>query len=540
MHCRCFAFLIVFISFASSPTPVISQVHQQDSAPKVDLLIRGGVVLDGAGAEPVQADIGVREDRIVFIGDSRKQRVESSRVIDATGLVVSPGFIDPHTHADADLLDPVRRSNLNYLMQGVTTVIVGNDGGGTPHPGKIFETWQKQGIGTNAAMLVGHGAVRREVLGNIDVQPTPEQLEKMRALVRGAMDEGAIGLSSGLFYVPGSFARTEEVIELSKVAAERDGYYDTHMRDESAYSIGLLGSIEETIRIGRDAHIPVHISHIKALGPQVWGKSTDAIAMIKKAQSEGIKVTADQYPYEASGSSLDAALIPHDVQILPLEQLGRLSSDKDRRAKVLNEVAENLEHRGGAERLLFTSKEAPELHGRTLAQVATGRKESPVEAALDLFVEMRQKKKAGALAVASFNMSERDIENFMRQDWVMTGSDGSPGHPRKYGTFPRKIRVYALDRKIITLPFAIHSSSALTAESLHLEQRGLLLAGYFADIIAFDPKNITDQATYDNPEVFSAGMKYVVVNGKLAVDGGKFTNTFAGRALRLSHRVAQR
>lgn len=535
MRRTCFAFLIFFIAFASSPTFLVSQAQQQDSSVRVELLIKGGRVLDGTGADAVQADVGIREDRIVFVGDSSKAHIQAARVIDATGLIVSPGFIDPHTHADADLLDPVRHSNLNYLMQGVTTVIVGNDGAGTPHPAKIFETWQKQGIGTNAAILVGHGAVRREVLGNGDVQPAPEQLEKMRALVRGAMDEGAIGFSTGLFYVPGSFAKTEEVIELSKVAAEKGGYYDSHMRDESAYSIGVLGSIEETIRIGREAQIPVHISHIKALGPQVWGKSTEAIAMIKKAQAEGIKVTADQYPYDASGTSLDAALIPHEVQILPSDQLATLAANKDQRSKVLKEIADNLDHRGGAARLLFTSKEAPELHGRTLAQVAQQRKQSPVEAALDLFVEARQKKRAGLLALASFNMSEQDIENFMRQDWVMTGSDGSPGHPRKYGTFPRKIRTYALDKKVISLPFAIHSSSGLTAETLHLDGRGLLRTGYFADIVLFDPERIADQATYDNPEVLAAGMNYVLVNGKVAIDGGKFTNTFAGRVLKSAH-----
>ena len=532
MRRACFAFLVFFISFAFSPTSIKSQAPQQSSILKLDLLIKGGQVLDGTGADAIQADVGVREDRIVFVGQSRDRQVDAARVIDATGLIVSPGFIDPHTHADADLLDPVRHSNLNYLMQGVTTVIVGNDGGGTPHPAKTFEMWQKQGIGTNAAILVGHGTVRREVLGVNDVQPTAEQLEKMRALVRSAIDDGAIGLSSGLFYVPGSFARTEEVIELAKAAAELGGYYDTHMRDESAYTIGVLGSIQETIRIGREAHIPVHISHIKALGPEVWGKSTDAIDMIRKAQGEGIKVTADQYPYEASGSSLDAALIPHDVQILPAEQLDSLSSDKGKRAKVMAEIAENLKHRGGPERLLFTSKIVPELHSRTLAQVAQQRRQSPVETALDLFVEMRKMKKTGALAVASFNMSEKDIENFMRQDWVMTGSDGSPGHPRKYGTFPRKIRIYALNKKVITLPFAIHSSSGLTAESLHLEQRGFLRNGYFADVIAFDPKVIADRATYDNPEELAVGMRYVLVNGKLAIDDGKFTNVFAGRGLK--------
>src|SRR5205814_6608793 len=206
----CFSFLLHSAS--------ISQT-QEASVQKLDFLLRGGQVIDGSGSPPVTEDIGISDDLITFLGDAAKLHLEATRVIDASGLIVAPGFIDPHTHADSDLLDPVRHSNLNYLMQGVTTVIVGNDGGGTPHPAKIFDTWQKQGIGTNAAMLVGHGAVRREVLGNGDVQPTREQLEKMRVLVGTAMDDGAIGFSTGLFYVPGSFAKTEEVIELSKVAA---------------------------------------------------------------------------------------------------------------------------------------------------------------------------------------------------------------------------------------------------------------------------------------------------------------------------------
>ncbi len=514
------------------PPGHLSQGSTNSVAPpkKIDLLLKGGQVVDGDNNPPFLADVGIQGDRIAFIGKS--DGVVATRTIDVSGLIVAPGFIDPHTHADRDLLDPQRHGNLNYLMQGVTTVVVGNDGAGSPHPAKIFGQWEKQGIGTNAAMLVGHGAVRNEVLGNSNVQPTPEQLKSMQSLVRGAMGEGAIGLSSGLFYVPGSFARTEEVIELARAAADKGGYYDTHMRDESAYSIGLLGSIEETLRIGREANIRVNISHIKALGPQVWGKSTDAIALIRKAQAAGVKVTADQYPYVASGTSLIAALMPQEAQILPREELAKLIADSNQRSRLVQEMIANLEHRGGADRLLFTSAQAPELHGHTLAQVAALRKQAPVETALDLIVEMTNKNLRGALSLASFNMNEQDVENFMRQDFVMTGSDGSPGHPRMYGTFPRKLREYVFDKKLITLPFAVHASAALAAETLHLNQRGLLRAGYFADVIAFDPVTLADRATYEKPQVLATGMRYVMVNGRLAIDRGEFTNTFAGRALR--------
>jgi N-acyl-D-amino-acid deacylase len=506
---------------------------QSKQARSVDLLLRGGLVVDGSGATPRVADVGIQGDRIVFVGNAAKARVTAARTIDVKGLVVAPGFIDPHTHVGGDLSDPARNANLCYLMQGVTTVVVGNDGAGPIKVAETLERWEKQGIGTNAALYVGHGTVRGEVLGPGDVQPTPEQMEQMKALVRQAMQEGALGFSTGLFYVPGSFAKTEEVIELSRVAGEMGGIYDSHMRDEDSYSIGVLGSIQETIRIGREAHIPVHIAHIKALGPAVWGKSVEAIEMIRKARAEGVDVTADQYPYVASGSNLIASLLPAWAQAgRRTEVLARLT-DPVNRARLLEEMAENLKRRGGADSLLFTSQRATELVGRRLAEVAKERKQDPVEAALGIITEYLQKEAAGgSLAVASFNMSEQDIERFMQQDWVMTGSDGSRGHPRLFGTFPKKLREYVYTKKLITLPFAVHQSSVRTAETLHLRDRGLLKPGYFADVIAFDPATIADRSTYEDPEVLAVGMKYVVVSGKLAVENGEYTKVLAGKPLR--------
>lgn len=494
----------------------------------LDLLLQGGQVVDGSGSRARTEDVGIRGDRIVFLGNASKAKVTAARTLDVRGLIVCPGFIDPHTHTIGDLSSPKLKANLNYLMQGVTTVVAGNDGGGSPHPAKILDLWQEQGIGTNALLLVGHGAVRHEVLGNADVQPTPEQLESMKALVRSAMQEGAFGLSTGLFYVPGSFAKTEEVIELSKVAAAMGGYYDSHMRDEDSYSIGLLGSIAETIRIGREAKIPVHISHIKALGPEVWGKSVPAIRMIEKARAEGVDVTADQYPYIASGSSLVASLLPAWAQAgKPEEVLARLD-DAALRPRLLKEVEENLKRRGGADSLLFTSSEAPELLGKRLSDVAKQKNLPPVEAALAL---MRERKLEG-LAVASFNMNEDDVIRFMKQPWVMTGSDGSHGHPRMFGTFPRKLRVYVYQKKVITLPFMVHVSSDLTARTVRIPERGLLRTGYFADVIAFDPATVADQSTYEHPDELAVGMKYVIVNGKLTVEDGKYNGALAGRPLR--------
>ncbi|HYL61559.1 MAG TPA: D-aminoacylase [Candidatus Methylomirabilis sp.] len=494
----------------------------------LDLLLQGGHVVDGSGSAPHSEDVGLRGDRIVFLGNASKEKVTAKRTLDVHGLIVCPGFIDPHTHTGGDLSSPTTNGNVNYLMQGVTTVVTGNDGGGSPHVAKTLDLWQRQGIGTNALLLVGHGAVRREVLGNGDVQPTPEQLESMKALVRSAMQEGAFGMSTGLFYVPGSFAKTEEVIELAKVAAAMGGYYDSHMRDEDSYSIGLLGSIAETIRIGREAKIPVHISHIKALGPEVWGKSVDAIRMIEKAQADGVNVTADQYPYTASGSSLVASLLPSWAQAGNSEEVLARLDDPALRTRLLQETTENLQRRGGAGSLLFTSSDAPELLGKRLSDVAKEKNLPPVEAALAV---MRERKLEG-LAVASFNMNEDDVIRFMKRPWVMTGSDGSHGHPRMFGTFPRKLRVYVYQKKLITLPFMVHASSDFPARTIGIPERGLLRIGYFADVIAFDPATVSDKSTYEHPNELAVGMKYVIVNGKLAVEDGKYTGVLAGRPLR--------
>lgn len=490
----------------------------------VDLLISGGKVVDGSGGEPFVADVGVRGDRIVFVGDAARAGVTAARTINAKGFVVAPGFIDPHTHTLEDLSSPARRANEDYLMQGVTTVFTGNDGAGPVRVAETLETWRRGGIGTNAALLVGHGTVRQQVLGMRDAAPDDEQLARMKALVARAMDEGAFGMSTGLYYAPGSFAKTEEVIELARVVAAAGGVYDSHMRDENSYSIGLLGSIEETIRIGREARIPVHISHIKALGTEVWGKSEEAIRLIRQARAAGVEVTADQYPYTASGTSITAALVPRWAEAGGADELRKRIEDPSVRPRLVADMEANLKRRGGARSLLITSARDKSIVGKTLEDVAKARGLPPVEAAIEIA-------KNGGAALASFNMSERDVENFMRQDFVATGSDGSTGHPRKYGTFPRKLREYVYRKKLITLPFAVRAGTSLTAETFRLPERGLLKVGYFADVIVFDERTIADRSTYEQPELLAMGMRYVVVNGRVVVEEGKFNGTLAGRPL---------
>lgn len=493
----------------------------------VDVLIRGGRVVDGSGNAPFVADVGISDDRIVFIGDAAKDGLTAARTINAAGLIVAPGFIDPHTHAFEDLSNPQRKNNLNYLMQGVTTVLTGNDGGGPVSPAEVFQQWQQHGIGTNAALFVGHGTVRRMVLGMSDATPNSQQLERMKALVAQAMEQGALGLSTGLYYAPGSYARTEEVIELARVAAQRGGIYDTHPRDESSYTIGLLDSTREIIRIGREAGIPVHISHIKALGVDVWGKSKEVIALVEQAQREGIRVTANQYPYTASGTSLVAALVPRWAEVGGNKELLKRIDDPAVRPRLIAEMTENMRRRGGADSLLISRASNKQLVGKTLAALARQAHKSPIETALDII-------KGGSAGVASFNMNEQDIVNFMRQPWVMTGSDGSEGHPRKYGTYPKKLREYVYDKKVITLPVMIHASSAQVADTFGLSERGRLTKGYFADVIVFDEKTVRDRSTYEEPELLAAGMRFVIVNGKIVVADGQYNGALTGRALKRS------
>jgi N-acyl-D-amino-acid deacylase len=507
---------VLFLLF---PLTAAHALYGQD----FDVLIRNGTLIDGSGAPTAQADIGVSGDRISFIGT--RTGLKGKREIDATGWIVAPGFIDPHTHTAPDLSDPKKNINAAYLMQGVTTVMTGNDGDGSVETGAVLKKWEQQGIGTNAAFFIGQGAVRREVMGMADAAPTAEQMDRMKSLVERGMKAGAIGMSTGLYYAPGSYAKTEEVIELAKVAAAYGGVYDTHMRDESTYSIGLLASIQETIRIGKEAGIPVHISHIKALGKDVWGQSGKAIEMIRTARAEGVRITASEYPYVASGTSVTASLVPRWAEAGGRQALLARINDPTIKKRLKAEMALNLERRGGPESILITNTPDKTILGKTLDAIAKERHEGPVDAALEIV-------KAGGAGVASFNMTEDDLKNFMREDWVMTCSDGSAGHPRKYGTYPRKLRKYVYDEKVITLPFAIRSSTSLPAETFGLKERGLLKTGYFADIVVFDPKTVRDLATFEHPEVLATGIEEVLVNGKLAVDKGRITGVLAGRILK--------
>ena len=413
-------------------------------------------------------------------------------------------------------------------MQGVTTVATNNDGSGPVGIGALLASWDSAGIGTNALLFVPQGSVRGAVMGMSDKAPTPAQLQQMRAFVERGMREGAFGMSTGLYYAPGSYSTTEEVIELAKVAAAHGGIYDTHQRDESSYTIGLLASVREVLRIGRDAHIPVHFSHIKALGADVWGDADTVIAMIHAAQRDGLTVAACQYPYDASGTSLVSALVPRWAEAGGRDSLLARIIAPATHAKLAAEMRDNLRRRGGAGAMLIVSSRQRDLAGKRLDTIAAARGTEPVEAALEII------RTVGDQSVASFNMNAKDIDTFMRADFVTTCSDGSDGHPRKFGTFPRKIRDYVLDRSVLTMERAIASSSSQPARDLQIAERGKIAVNWFADVIVFDPKTIRDLSTYAEPEKLATGMRWVFVNGTVAVENGVPTHSLAGRALRFT------
>ncbi|MBB3473654.1 amidohydrolase family protein [Sphingomonas sp. BK345] len=496
-----------------------------------DVAIRGGTVYTGADAPPFRGDVEVTGDRISYVGPSR--RGAARRVIDARGKLVTPGLIDAHTHPDTYLRSPdaAVRTNVAWLAQGVTTIVTGVDGYGTPDVVADARALAAKGIGTNTVPFVGFGAVRRRVLGASARAPDADELAKMRALVAGAMCQGAAGFSTGLFYAPQRYASTEEVIAVAREAGSRGGLYDTHQRDESDYSIGLMASTREALRIGREAAMPVHIAHLKALGVAVHGQAPALVALIEAARRAGQDVTADQYPWLASGSAVDAALVPgwaldggYRAMIARLADLAAM-------ARIRPEMQANLRRRGGAASLLLTSAGQP-WTGRTLAQVAAAWRVDPIDAALRILrVPNAARTDPAGAAVASFNMVDRDVDLIMRQPWVVTSSDGSDGHPRQFATFPRKYQAYVRQRRVITLADFVRRSTGATADIYRLAGRGYLRAGYAADVAVIDPARYAPRADYLHPRVPSAGVAAVLVNGRVALLNGRATGALAGRVL---------
>ena len=492
-----------------------------------DVLLRGGTIHDGSGAEGTVGDVALQGDKIVAVGRFDVGKV--GRTIDCTGLVVAPGFIDLHTHSDHVADKPANRPNLNYLMQGCSTVVTGNCGGGKLDVAKFYDKVDQGGTGSNVIHLIPHGGIRRKAMGTEDRLPTPEELENMKRLVGAEMKAGAWGMSTGLIYTPSAYAKTEELIELAKVVAAQGGIYVSHIRDEGK---GLLEAVEETIRIGREAKVPVHISHFKVVGKPNWGLVRKAVEMIEEARKAGVVATAEQYPYIATSTSLLATLFP--VSKIPGGRSNlakRMADDPELEKTVRGVVSGKL---AASQRVMIAAcKKHPDYVGKGIREIAA---EKNVDV-IDLILETQFD---GGASVVNSALSEDDVRWVMQVPWVATGSDGSAKipnpklcpHPRNFGTFPRKVGRYAIREKVISLPQAIRSCTGLSADILGLSDRGYLRPGTVADVLVFDPEEFIDLATFESPQQYSTGVRYLFVAGQAAIDDGQRTEQLPGRAIR--------
>lgn len=537
---------------------------QQPSA-QFDLIIRNGRVLDGTGNPWFPADIGVRNGRIVALGSLAG--ATATRLIDASGKYVAPGFIDIHSHADdgssprGGLRDSSAavRSAPNLVSQGITTVVVNHDGR-SPLPIAEQRTMlEKHGTGPNAMLMVGHGTVRTRVMGQDFRRPaTPDEIVRMRALVRQALADGAVGLSAGLEYVPGRWSRTEELIELARELPAVRGVYISHERSEGSDPlwyvpsqdgpgpVTLLDAVRETIEVGEKSGARVVASHLKAKGANYWGSGAAAVSLIERARERGVDVWADQYPYPTSGTDGSTVLIPAwatsagaDVpKSSRADALRRTLADTGMARRIRSDIAHEIARRGGAPNVIVYDFTDHSLYGKSLAQIAGGWRLDPVEAAIRIQLDGLPDRPGGA-RMRGFSMSEVDLELIARQPWVATSTDGGIAlpvegpatHARFYGSFTRKIRHYALDRGVISLEAAIRSSTSLPAQIMGLKDRGQVREGMAADLVVFDLATIRDKATFFEPHQHSEGIEFVFVNGVPVVDAAKLTGALPGRVL---------
>ena len=525
-----------------------------DTLPSPDLLLRGGTVYDGLGGPGLAADVAITHDRITGIGDL--SQLHAGRTVDVTGLAVAPGFIDIHTHSDFTLLTnrPMRSS----LAQGVTLEVVGNCGTsiGLITPKDVFtqeRRWAERGgtaldwtrmseylarvedggTACNVATLAGHGTIRKAVLEFEDRPPTPSELTQMERILSEALEDGAIGLSTGLEYLPGGHAKHEEIAALAAVARDAGGFYATHIRNEGDT---LVESIEEALRVAEATGVPLQLSHHKSEGIENWGKPHITLPIMARARAAGLDVLTDQYPYTAFMTGLQVILLPAWAKEGTQEDTQARLKDPSARARILAEIAAKPWDWNTVQ--IGIARNRREAQGLTLAALGANEGKSPAEAALDLLVD-----EDGWVAAVHFAMSEEDVEFILSDPHTMIGSDGvanDPGsemaedktHPRTYGTFPRVLSRYVRGRELLPLGEAIRRMTSLPAQRLKLTERGVLRPGAFADLTIFDPRTVEDVATFDDPHRFPTGLPYVVVNGRLAIDGGVQTDVLSGRILR--------
>ena len=511
-----------------------------------DLIVSGGQVFDGNGTPAVAADVGVRDGRIVKIGDLAGALAR--RRIDAAGLAVAPGFIDMHNHSDAKILEEPRAESM--IRQGVTTMVFGESGSAGPiRPGQspwstlggYFAVVERRGVAANIASYVGEGQVWEYVKGEEHSPATPQELDRMKRLVAQAMEEGALGLSTSLLMPPSSLATTENLIELAKVARQYGGIYSTHIRDEGE---GVFRSVDEAIRIGRGARIPVDVIHLKIAHKKLWGRMSEVVALIEKARADGLNVQANVYPYTAGQNNLSAIIPPWAHDGGDLKMLARLR-DRALRDRMKREILGGLPNwynhylavgDGWAGMLLVSLKHERNrpFQGKRMSELIAARGGDPVETLFDVLLE-----EGGSVSTVYFHHSEPDMQLVMRQSWTSIGSDGSAvspdgptgkshPHPRYYGTFPRVLGRYVRELKVLALPEAIKKMTAMNADKVGIRDRGRIQEGNWADITVFDPARVADRATFEKPHQYATGISWVIVNGAVTLENGRHTGALAG------------
>ena len=525
-----------------------------------DLLVKGARIIDGTGASSWMGDIAMKSGRIVAMGQLEGEAV---RAIEANGLVASPGFVDIHTHSDLSfMLDPTAQSK---IRQGVTLEVTGNCGMSACAPlvteeakaslrdriaeygsdlnvdwssfGEWLDSLEKAGSSLNLATLVGHGTVRAAVLGFDDRGPTPDELEVMQRLVAESLDAGAIGLSAGVYFPPGTYARTEELIEIAKVAGDRNKLHTIHIRDEFDYSVGLFGALHEAIEIGRMSGARVEVSHVKCVGPVVWGMADLVLGAMEQARKEGVDVTGDQYPYTASNTPLSSTVFPRAIQAGGRERTLSILADPERRKRVSRYIHESVPNRGGADGMVVSNFPPDKsLEGKSIAQIAS-------EWGVDIAETLIRMYEQGEIFAVVHNMQEDDVDLIAGDPWICVASDGSSlttegmlsagkPHPRNFGCFPRFLARYVRERKVVSLEEGVRKMTSLPAGRLGLTTRGRLAPGYWADIAMFDPDRVQDTATFEKPHAYSLGIPHVIVNGVPVIQDGKPTGETPGKVIR--------
>ncbi|MBX7170236.1 MAG: D-aminoacylase [Pyrinomonadaceae bacterium] len=514
----CFAFLFTF-SFAQSTN-------------QFDLVIKNARVVDGTGNPWFKADIGIRAGKIAQIGvipDS-----QGKTVIDAKNQIVAPGFIDVHAHVENIFSNPDAE---NFIRMGVTSLVTGNCGGSVTDVAKFLNGYQKNPLAVNLATLIAHGSVRRDVLGLENREPTPEELQKMEAIVEKGMKDGAVGLSTGLIYVPGTYAKTDEVVALARVAKKYNGVYASHIRDEGNK---VFEAISEAINIGEQTGIPVEISHFKIASRKYWGKSNDTLGLVRAAREKGLPVTVDEYAYTASSTSLDT-ILPSWALAGGREEGKKRLADEPTKKKIIEEIKKNLkESKFKDYSYAFVASYAAnkDFNGKNIKEISKMvRGKDNLDNQLEQVFELY---KGGGAQMVYHKMDEPDVQNIMREPFTMIASDsgvrsgeGVP-HPRGTGNNVRVLGKYVRELKIITLEDAIRKMTSLPAQTFNLRDRGLIKEGFAADLVIFDEKTVADKATYDNPFQYPIGISYVLVNGGIAFSDGQMSKIRYGMALRLN------